>query len=63
MEKCSGSYIQLNNKLNNSGLSFFELTLVSLPQLDGSLIIVAEHVMGSMRIDESDEPILQYGQR
>ncbi|XP_035539089.1 UTP--glucose-1-phosphate uridylyltransferase 3, chloroplastic isoform X2 [Juglans regia] len=32
-------------------------------QLDGSLIIVAEHVMGSMRIDESDEPILQYGQR
>ncbi|KAG2723949.1 hypothetical protein I3760_02G194800 [Carya illinoinensis] len=32
-------------------------------QLDGSLIIMAEHVMGSMRIDENDEPILQYGQR
>ncbi|KAG6665926.1 UTP--glucose-1-phosphate uridylyltransferase 3, chloroplastic isoform X1 [Carya illinoinensis] len=32
-------------------------------QLDGSLIIMAEHVMGSVRIDENDEPILQYGQR
>uniref|UniRef100_A0A2N9IX15 UGP3-like C-terminal hexapeptide repeats domain-containing protein n=1 Tax=Fagus sylvatica TaxID=28930 RepID=A0A2N9IX15_FAGSY len=32
-------------------------------QLDGSLIIVAENVMGSMRIDENGEPILQYGQR
>lgn len=32
-------------------------------QLDGSLIIVAENVIGSIRIDENSEPILQYGHR
>uniref|UniRef100_A0A5B7BSI7 UGP3-like C-terminal hexapeptide repeats domain-containing protein n=1 Tax=Davidia involucrata TaxID=16924 RepID=A0A5B7BSI7_DAVIN len=32
-------------------------------QLDGSLIIMAENVMGSTRIDENGEPILQYGRR
>ncbi|KAL4620819.1 hypothetical protein ACB092_06G183700 [Castanea dentata] len=32
-------------------------------QLDGSLIIEAENIMGSIRIDENGEPILQYGQR
>ncbi|KAF8402599.1 hypothetical protein HHK36_010687 [Tetracentron sinense] len=31
--------------------------------LDGSLIIVAENVMGSTRIDENGEPTLQYGYR
>ncbi|XP_059627949.1 UTP--glucose-1-phosphate uridylyltransferase 3, chloroplastic [Cornus florida] len=32
-------------------------------QLDGSLIIVAENSMGSTRVDENGEPILQYGHR
>ncbi|XP_024466052.1 UTP--glucose-1-phosphate uridylyltransferase 3, chloroplastic isoform X2 [Populus trichocarpa] len=32
-------------------------------QLDGSLIIIAENVMGSTRIDPNGEPILQYGNR
>ncbi|KAK8473790.1 hypothetical protein PHAVU_001G244900 [Phaseolus vulgaris] len=32
-------------------------------QLNGSLIIIAENVMGSMKINESGESILHYGQR
>ncbi|CAK7325899.1 unnamed protein product [Dovyalis caffra] len=32
-------------------------------RLDGSLIIIAEHVMGSTRVDPNGEPILQYGNR
>ncbi|KAJ7959622.1 UTP--glucose-1-phosphate uridylyltransferase 3 chloroplastic [Quillaja saponaria] len=32
-------------------------------QLDGSLVIVAENVMGSMKIDNKGEPIVHYGQR
>ncbi|XP_034906978.1 UTP--glucose-1-phosphate uridylyltransferase 3, chloroplastic isoform X2 [Populus alba] len=32
-------------------------------QLDGSLIIIAENVMGSTRMDPNGEPILQYGNR
>ncbi|XP_011035906.1 PREDICTED: uncharacterized protein LOC105133562 isoform X1 [Populus euphratica] len=32
-------------------------------QLDGSLIIIAENVMGSTRIDPNGDPILQYGNR
>ncbi|XP_010554677.1 PREDICTED: UTP--glucose-1-phosphate uridylyltransferase 3, chloroplastic [Tarenaya hassleriana] len=32
-------------------------------EVDGSLIIRAENAMGSTRIDENEEPILQYGQR
>ncbi|KAF9596503.1 hypothetical protein IFM89_012234 [Coptis chinensis] len=32
-------------------------------ELDGSLIILAENVMGSTGINENDEPILQYGHR
>ncbi|KAF6164905.1 hypothetical protein GIB67_017108 [Kingdonia uniflora] len=32
-------------------------------QLDGSLIIVANNIMGSTRMDENGEPIMQYGQR
>ncbi|XP_021903908.1 UTP--glucose-1-phosphate uridylyltransferase 3, chloroplastic isoform X2 [Carica papaya] len=32
-------------------------------QLEGSLIIVAENVMGSTRVGENGEPILQYGHR
>ncbi|KAK6929499.1 UDPGP family [Dillenia turbinata] len=32
-------------------------------QLDGSMIIVAENVMGSIAIDKDGEPILQYGHR
>ncbi|KAJ8557624.1 hypothetical protein K7X08_003249 [Anisodus acutangulus] len=32
-------------------------------QLDGSLIILAENVLGSTRIDENGEIILQYGKR
>ncbi|XP_059301994.1 UTP--glucose-1-phosphate uridylyltransferase 3, chloroplastic isoform X1 [Lycium ferocissimum] len=32
-------------------------------QLDGSLIILAENVLGSTRIDENGETILQYGKR
>ncbi|PNY05051.1 UDP-sugar pyrophosphorylase-like protein [Trifolium pratense] len=32
-------------------------------QLNGSLVIIAENVMGSMQIDESGEPILHHGQR
>ncbi|XP_010257085.1 PREDICTED: UTP--glucose-1-phosphate uridylyltransferase 3, chloroplastic isoform X2 [Nelumbo nucifera] len=32
-------------------------------QLDGSLIVVAENIMGSTRIDEAGEPILIYGHR
>ncbi|MCI24096.1 UDP-sugar pyrophosphorylase, partial [Trifolium medium] len=31
-------------------------------QLNGSLVIIAENVMGSMKIDESGEPILHHGQ-
>ncbi|CAN6587679.1 unnamed protein product [Malus baccata var. baccata] len=32
-------------------------------QLDGSLIVEADNVMGSTRIDQNGEPILQYGHR
>ncbi|WJX38488.1 UTP--glucose-1-phosphate uridylyltransferase 3, chloroplastic [Trifolium repens] len=32
-------------------------------QLNGSLVIIAENVMGTMKIDESGEPILHHGQR
>lgn len=32
-------------------------------QLDGSMVIVADNVMGSTRINEYNEPILQYGHR
>lgn len=32
-------------------------------QLDGSLIVVAENVMGSMKMDKNGEPVLQYGHR
>ncbi|XP_038723026.1 UTP--glucose-1-phosphate uridylyltransferase 3, chloroplastic isoform X2 [Tripterygium wilfordii] len=32
-------------------------------QLDGSLIIIAENVLGSPRIDPSGDPIVQYGHR
>ncbi|CAA6654719.1 unnamed protein product [Spirodela intermedia] len=32
-------------------------------QLDGSLIVLAENIMGSMRMGEDGEPILQYGHR
>ncbi|KAK6932981.1 hypothetical protein RJ641_035875 [Dillenia turbinata] len=32
-------------------------------QLDGSMIIVAENVMGSIMTDKDGEPILQYGRR
>ncbi|MCL7035925.1 hypothetical protein MKW94_018116 [Papaver nudicaule] len=32
-------------------------------ELEGSLIVVAENVMGSSRTDESDESILEYGYR
>lgn len=32
-------------------------------QLDGSMIVIAENVMGSTRIDENGEPMLQYGHR
>lgn len=36
---------------------------ISLLQLDGSLVVVAENVMGSTRIDANGEPILKYGHR
>lgn len=43
---------------------FFLLAdVVSILQLEGSLIIVAENVMGSTRVGENGEPILQYGHR
>lgn len=32
-------------------------------QLDGSMIIIAENVMGAMGTDESGEPVLEYGHR
>ncbi|WOK95503.1 UTP--glucose-1-phosphate uridylyltransferase 3, chloroplastic [Canna indica] len=32
-------------------------------QLSGSLVIVAENIMGSMTMNQNNEPILQYGQR
>lgn len=32
-------------------------------QLDGSLIILAENILGSTTIDENGETILQYGKR
>ncbi|GMH04189.1 hypothetical protein Nepgr_006028 [Nepenthes gracilis] len=32
-------------------------------QLDGSMVILAENVMGSVRINDHGEPILQYGRR
>lgn len=32
-------------------------------QLDGSLIILAENVLGSPRIDENGETVLHYGKR
>ncbi|XP_042384775.1 UTP--glucose-1-phosphate uridylyltransferase 3, chloroplastic isoform X1 [Zingiber officinale] len=32
-------------------------------QLSGSLIIIAENIMGSTKINQKDEPLLQYGQR
>lgn len=41
----------------------FEVYSVSAIQLDGSMIIVAKNVMGSTRIDDNAEPILQYGKR
>jgi hypothetical protein len=43
--------------------SSFYAHLIFLLQLDGSVIIIAENVMGSTRIDPNGEPILQYGNR
>lgn len=40
-----------------------QIDLLRLFQLDGSMIIVAENIMGSVKIDENGEPILQYGYR
>ncbi|CAI0416081.1 unnamed protein product, partial [Linum tenue] len=37
--------------------------MFSLIQIDGSLIVIAENVMGSTRMDEDGESILHYGHR
>lgn len=60
MERCSG------NTLQNIDLAAINLLFshrCSLFQLDGSLIILAENVIGSTINDERGEPILQYGRR
>ena len=45
------------------GIFILVAYLTVIFQLDGSMIIVAENVMGSMRTNGSGEPILGYGHR
>lgn len=66
MEGCSGFYF--SNKLIS--LTYMQWSckdnlpkFIPLFQLSGSLIIMAENVMGSMKIDESGDSILHYGTR
>lgn len=44
-------------------LSFTLTRIFLFLQLDGSMIIVAENIMGSTMIDDKGEPILQHGHR
>lgn len=37
--------------------------MVCFFQLEGSMIIAADNIMGSTRVDENGEPTLQYGHR
>ncbi|GAB4827621.1 UTP--glucose-1-phosphate uridylyltransferase 3, chloroplastic [Ancistrocladus abbreviatus] len=58
-QKFHGGSISKGSELQIEVAEFFWRNV----QLDGSLIIVAENVMGSMRINEDGETILQYGHR
>lgn len=42
---------------------FLVADVAALFQLNGSLIIVADNVMGAMKADKSGEPLLEYGHR
>ncbi|KAK9283782.1 hypothetical protein L1049_012034 [Liquidambar formosana] len=58
-QKFSGGSISKGSELQIEVAEFLWRNV----QLDGSMIIVAENVMGSTRIDENGEPVLQYGHR
>lgn len=58
-QKFHGGSISKGSELQIEVAEFFWRNV----QLDGSLIIVAENVMGSARIDENSESIVQYGHR
>lgn len=62
MEGCSGLYY-LNKTFKEYEVIVSLANQFSIFQLDGSLIIEADNVMGSTRIDQNGEPILQYGHR
>ncbi|XP_029129236.1 UTP--glucose-1-phosphate uridylyltransferase 3, chloroplastic isoform X2 [Cajanus cajan] len=58
-QKFNGGSISEGSELQIEVAEFFWRNV----QLDGSLVIVADNVMGSMKINESGESILHYGQR
>lgn len=60
MERCSGNTFQ---NIDLAAINLLFSHRCSLFQLDGSLIILAENVIGSTINDERGEPILQYGRR
>ncbi|CAL5203037.1 unnamed protein product [Lathyrus oleraceus] len=58
-QKFYGGSISVGSELQIEVAEFFWSNV----QLNGSLIIIAENVMGSMKIDENSESILHHGQR
>lgn len=49
--------------IHATSLSFTLIRIFFFLQLDGSMIIVAESIMGSTRSNDKGEPILQHGHR
>ncbi|KNA24035.1 hypothetical protein SOVF_019800 [Spinacia oleracea] len=58
-QKFHGGSISKGSELQIEVAEFFWRNV----QLDGSMIIVAENVMGAMKTDETEEPLLEYGHR
>ncbi|KAL1808974.1 hypothetical protein ACET3Z_025964 [Daucus carota] len=58
-QKFSGGSITKGSELQIEVAEFFWKDV----QLDGSLLVIAENVMGSTKTDQDGEPLLQYGHR
>ncbi|XVF24165.1 hypothetical protein REPUB_Repub13aG0103800 [Reevesia pubescens] len=58
-QKFSGGSISRDSELQIEVAEFLWRNV----QLEGSMIIAAENIMGSTRVDENGEPILQHGHR
>lgn len=63
MEKCSGCDILTDVLTNAFWIIIIYADMVCFFQLEGSMIIVAQNIMGSTRNDENGEPILKHGHR